>query len=399
MNNAGPPEGKCAQRPPPKRARAEKTVAPGRGPRFSSAMRRFLLATLPLLAAAVLAPAQTMSIEEFEPKSTLRGPEHKPTRAKFPFIDVHNHQRDVSPAKLTQLIKDMDSLNMGLLINSPVSRGHGKWVADAVTAMKGHAPGRFAVMTNLDESNLEDPNYPARAAAQLEADIQAGAIGLKIWKHFGMTLSDSQGRIKVDDPRFDPVWAVCAKHKIPVLIHTADPWGLFQPMDKHNERWLELKLQVRRNQSQQTAFTWEELIEEQHRLFAKHPQTTFINAHLGWLGHDLGRLGELLDRLPNVYAEIGAVTSELGRQPRAAHRFFVKYQDRILFGKDAYNVSEYHVYFRLLETEDEHFDPIRKYHGIWKLYGLGLPDDVLKKLYYKNALRIFPGLPADGFPQ
>ena len=399
MNNAGPPEGKCAQRPPPKRARAEKTVAPGRGPRFSSAMRRFLLATLPLLAAAVLAPAQTMSIEEFEPKSTLRGPAHKPTRAKFPFIDVHNHQRDVSPAKLTQLIKDMDSLNLGLLINSPVSRGYGKWVADAVTAMKGHAPGRFAVMTNLDESNLEDPNYPARAAAQLEADIQAGAIGLKIWKHFGMTLSDSQGRIKVDDPRFDPVWAVCAKHKIPVLIHTADPWGLFQPMDKHNERWLELKLQVRRNQSQQTAFTWEELIEEQHRLFAKHPQTTFINAHLGWLGHDLGRLGELLDRLPNVYAEIGAVTSELGRQPRAAHRFFVKYQDRILFGKDAYNVSEYHVYFRLLETEDEHFDPIRKYHGIWKLYGLGLPDDVLKKLYYKNALRIFPGLPADGFPQ
>jgi predicted TIM-barrel fold metal-dependent hydrolase len=213
-----------------------------------------------------------------------------------------------------------------------------------------------------------------------------------------MIMGDSKGRIHVDDPRFDPVWVMAGKHHIPVLIHTADPWGLFQPMDKNNERWLELKIQSRRNQSQQTEYTWEQLIDEQHRLFEKHPETIFIAAHLGWLGNDLGRLGALLDRLPNVYAEIGAITSELGRQPRNAHRFLVKYQDRILFGKDAYNVSEYHVYFRLLETDDEYFDPIRRYHGIWKLYGLELPDDVLKKLYYKNALRIFPGLPAGAFP-
>jgi predicted TIM-barrel fold metal-dependent hydrolase len=361
-------------------------------------MRRLLLATLPLVAVA-LATAQTMSIEDFDPKSTLRVPEHKPTRAKFPFIDVHTHHRDVTPARLDQLVKDMNSLNMGLMINSPVRGGHGKWVADAAAASKAHSPARFRVMTNMDDTKLEDPDYGARAAAQLETDIKAGAIGLKVWKQFGMTTSDSKGRIHVDDPRFDPVWAMAGKHKIPVLIHTADPWGLFQPMDKNNERWLELKIQSRRNQSAQTDYTWEQLIEEQHRLFARHPQTTFIAAHLGWLGHDLGRLGQLLERLPNVYAEIGAITSELGRQPRAAHRFFVKYQDRILFGKDAYNVAEYHVYFRLLETEDEHFDPIRKYHGIWKLYGLALPDDVLKKLYYKNALKIFPGLPSDGFPQ
>jgi len=357
------------------------------------------LCLVSIAVAAEQPPGPSISIEEFEPKSTLRVPEHRPTRAKFPFIDVHNHQRDVSPAKLTQLVTDMDGLNMGILINSPVSRGSGKWVASAVTAMKEHAPTRFAVMTNIDEGNLDDPNYSARAAAQLETDIAAGAVGLKVWKHFGTTLRDSKGRIHVDDPRFDAVWAMCAKHKIPVLIHTADPWGLFQPMDKNNERWLELKIQARRNQSQQTDYTWEQLIDEQHRLFARHPQTTFINAHLGWLGHDLGRLAELLDRLPNVYAEIGAITSELGRQPRAAHRFFVKYQDRILFGKDLYSVPEYHVYFRLLETDDEYFDPIRKYHGIWKLYGLALPDDVLKKLYYKNALKIFPGLSSAGFPE
>jgi len=344
------------------------------------------------------ASAQTVSIEEFEPKSTLRVPEHTLTRAKFPFIDVHNHQRDVTPGRLAQLVRDMDSLNMRALINSPVGGGHGKWVADAVKAMQAHDARRFAVMTNIDYANLGDPDYPARAAAQVETDIKAGAVGLKVWKHLGMTLSDANGRVKVDDPRFDRVWEVCAKHKIPVLIHTADPQGLFQPMDKHNERWLELKLRANRNQSEQSKFTWEELIGEQHRLFAKHPNTIFINAHLGWLGHDLGKLGELLDRLPNVYAEIGAITSELGRQPRAAHRFLVKYQDRILFGKDAYNVAEYHTYFRLLETDDDYFDPIRKYHGIWKLYGLALPDDVLKKIYYKNALRLFPSLSTEGYP-
>jgi len=358
-------------------------------------MHRFLLS---LLCFVTVAAAQSISIEEFEPKSTLRVPEHKPTRAKFPFIDVHNHQRDVTPDRLKQLIEDMDSLHMGILINSPVNGGSGKWVANAVTAMKAHSATRFAVMTNIDTSNLDAPDYSQRAAAQLETDIKAGAIGLKVWKQFGTTLSDSQGRIKVDDPRFDAVWAVCAKYGIPVLIHTADPWGLFQPMDKNNERWLELKIQTRRNQSGQTNYTWEQLIAEQHNLFTRHPQTTFINAHMGWLANNLDRLAELLDRLPNVYVEIGAITSDLGRQPRAAKRFFTKYQDRVLFGKDAYNVVEYHTYFRLLETDDEYFDPIRKYHGIWKLYGLDLSDDVLKKLYYKNALRIFPGLSSAGFP-
>ena len=357
----------------------------------------FLLAPLAALAASAAVSGPTISIEEFEPKSTLRVPEHKLTRAKFPFIDVHNHQRDVSPARMDQLIRDMDSLNMRILINSPVNGGQGKAGA-TLQAMRARDPQRFAVMTNINFNGLDDPGYSARAAAQVEADIKAGAIGLKVWKNFGMMMQDANGRVQVDDPRFDAVWQVCGKYRIPVMIHTADPWGLFQPMDKYNERWLELKLQARRNQSQQSTYTWEQLIAEQHNLFARHPQTTFINAHLGWLGHDLGKLGELLDRLPNVYVEIGAITSELGRQPRSAHRFFVKYQDRVLFGKDAYNVSEYHVYFRLLETDDEYFDPIRKYHGIWKLYGLALPDEVLKKLYYKNALRIFPGLSAEGFP-
>jgi predicted TIM-barrel fold metal-dependent hydrolase len=362
-------------------------------------MRHYLSLAL-ATALAPLAVAQSISIEEFNPKSTLRVPEHKPTRAKFPFIDIHTHHRDVTPDRIKRLIADMDGLNMGALVNSPVGGGHGKWVVNAVAAMQAAAPGRFAVMTNIDYAGLDDADFPARAAAQVEADIKAGAVGLKVWKHLGMMLKDGQGqRIKADDPRFDGVWAVCAKYKIPVLIHTGDPAGLFQPMDKDNERWLELKLRANRNQSEQTNFTWDQLIAEQHSLFARHPQTIFINAHMGWLANDLDRLGALLDRLPNVYTEIGAITSDLGRQPRAAKRFLTKYQDRVLFGKDTYNVSEYHVYFRLLETDDEYFDPIRKYHGIWKLYGLDLDDAVLKKLYYKNALRLFPTLSKAGFPE
>jgi predicted TIM-barrel fold metal-dependent hydrolase len=170
-------------------------------------------------------------------------------------------------------------------------------------------------------------------------------------------------------------------------------------MDKNNERWLELKLRSGRNHMADTDATWDTLMSEQHSLFRKHPKTKFIAAHMGWLTNNLPEFGRLMDEMPNLYGEIGAVTSDLGRQPRYAHDFFIKYQDRIMFGKDAYNVPEYFVYFRLLETADDYFDPIRKYHGLWKLYGLDLPDAVLKKVYYKNALRVIPGLNASGFPQ
>ena len=144
---------------------------------------------------------------------------------------------------------------------------------------------------------------------------------------------------------------------------------------------------------------WEQVIGEQHNLFAKHPKTIFIAAHMGWMAHDLQALGAMLDRMPNLNVEIAAILGELGRQPRNAKRFFIKYQDRILFGKDTYNVSEYPFYFRMLETDDDWIDNIRKYHGLWKLYGLDLPDDVLKKVYYKNALRLFPSLSSAGFPK
>jgi uncharacterized protein len=249
------------------------------------------------------------------------------------------------------------------------------------------------VFANIDFTNIDDPGYSKRAAAQLERDVQNGAQGLKIFKNFGMDLKDTKGqRIHVDDPRFDEVFETCGRLKIPVLIHTAEPWSFFQPLDQYNERWLELKTHPGRARPPEKYPSWETLMDEQHNMFARHPNTIFIAAHLDWLGNNLGELGRLLDRLPNVNTEIAAVLYDLGRQPRFAREWLIKYQDRVMFGKDAWNAQEYATYFRVLETADEYFDYYRKYHAFWQMYGLDLPDEVLKKLYYKNALRIIPGI-------
>jgi predicted TIM-barrel fold metal-dependent hydrolase len=337
------------------------------------------------------AAAQTMTIDEYEPRSGLVVPQTTVTRAKFPFIDVHNHQRSTTPERLAQVLKDMDAINMAVMVN--LSGGYGDRLKSAVDAMRAASPDRFVVFANIDFNNIDDPEYGKRVAAQLDQDIRNGARGLKIFKNFGMDLKDSKGeRIHVDDPRFDPVFQVCAARGVPVLIHTGEPKGLFDPMDKYNERWLELKLHPRRGRTPDKYPTWEALMAEQHALFARHPKTRFINAHLGWLGGDLARLGALMDKLPNMYTEFGAVIEELGRQPRFARQWFIKYQDRVMFGKDTWNPKEYGTYFRTFETADEYFDHDRKYHGIWKMYGLDLPDDVLRKVYYENAKRVIPGI-------
>jgi uncharacterized protein len=342
--------------------------------------------------------AQTMSIEEYDPKSTLVVPQHPVKRARYPFIDVHNHQWGLAPESVDKLVAGMDSINLRIMVN--LSGGYGERLKENVAILKGRYKDRFVVFANMDFSGIDDPEYPQKVANQLEQDLRNGAQGLKIFKNFGMDLKDTKGqRIHVDDPRFEKVWEVCARWKAPVLIHTGEPWPFFQPQDRFNERWLELKQFPQRARPPSRYPTWETLMAEQHHLFASHPKTIFINAHLGWLGGDLAELGRLMDQMPNMYTEIGAVLAELGRQPRFARQWFIQHQDRVLFGKDTWEPTEYYYYFRVLETADEYFDYYRKRHAFWKMYGLDLPDDVLKKLYYKNALRIIPGLNAAGFPQ
>jgi predicted TIM-barrel fold metal-dependent hydrolase len=361
----------------------------------------FLDAQSPQPTQASSSPRAIITFDDYDPRPTLKVPEHRPTRAKYPFISVHEHPRIDMPAEqVDALVRRMDALNMRVAVN--LSGRQGEVLANGVRNYNSRHPGRFVVFANVDFRGIDAPDWGERAAAQLERDVRdGGAKGLKIFKNLGMDLKDGTGkRVPVDDPRIDPVWRKAAELGIPVLIHTGEPPAFFQPVDKNNERLLELTQFPERARPPDRYPTFEQLMTEQHNMFRKHPRAKFINAHLGWLGADLGRLGALMDSLPNMYTELGAVLYELGRQPRFARQFFVKFQDRILMGKDiTEDPSEYHVYFRVLETADEYFDYYRKRHAFWKMYGLELPDEVLKKVYYKNALRIIPGIDASAFPR
>ena len=356
-----------------------------------------------LLLIIIVIPAysQEMGFEEYNPPSTLVVPEHPLTKAKFPFIDVHNHQFSMPTQDLSELIDEMDKLNMAVMVNlSGRGRGSDEHLQNALKNVHDNYPNRLIVFTNINLSDIDDANWTAKTVQQIRDNVKAGANGLKIYKSQGMSNTDSSGeRVKIDDSRIDPVWAVCGELGIPVLIHSADPKQFWQPYDANNERWLELKTHPRRKRDDTTPAPWQTIIDEQHNIFRKHPGTTFINAHLGWYGNDLQTLGELMDKYPNMNAEIGAVIAELGRQPRAANAFLTKYQDRVMFGKDSWHPEEYYTYFRVLETADEYFPYYKKYHAFWKMYGLDLSDEVLRKIYYKNALRIIPNIDKSLFPQ
>jgi predicted TIM-barrel fold metal-dependent hydrolase len=286
---------------------------------------------------------------------------------------------------------------MAVMVN--LSGGNGSRLQRMMEAVKAVAPKRFIVFANIDFDGIGKPGWTEKAVQQLKEDVQHGANGLKIFKNLGFSVKDNNGkRVPVDDPRLDAIWEACGSLKIPVLIHTADPKPFWDPADEHNERWLEIVTHPGRKRGPADPEPWEQLIEEQHRMFKKHPQTTFIAAHFGWYPNDLGKLGTLLDAMPNVMIEFGAVIAELGRQPRAARQFFEKYQDRIMFGKDSWVPEEYVTYFRTLETEDEYFPYHKKYHAFWRMYGMGLPDGILRKVYYKNALRIIPNIDKTAFP-
>lgn len=362
-------------------------------------LRTFTVAALFLASFSSFAQSGArMDFEKYEPVSTLVVPEHKLTSAKYPFIDVHNHQWNMKAGDISTLLKEMEKLNMKVMVN--LSGGNGNGLKNMTTAIRETAPKNFIVFANVDFNGVGEPGWSEKAAKQLEDDVRNGANGLKIFKNLGFSVKDNKGnRVAVDDPRLDAIWAKAGELKIPVLIHTADPKPFWDPVDDKNERWLEITTHPNRKRGATDPAPWETLIEEQHRMFKKHPKTTFIAAHFGWYPNDLAKLGKLMDEIPNMVVEFGAVIAELGRQPHAAKTFFTKYQDRILFGKDSWVPEEYATYFRVLETEDEYFPYHKKYHAYWRMYGMGLPDAILKKVYYKNALRIIPNIDKSQFPE
>jgi len=339
------------------------------------------------------------SIVDYRPRTTLVVAEHRVPSAKFPVVDSHNHTT-VNAANIDQLIREMDELNLRVLVNLSGGSNPDSVKQKVEFIRASRRPDRFRVFANVAWNGAGGPGWAEKAVADLELSIRNGAIGLKVAKDLGMFAKKADGsRLHVDDPALGPIWDLCARLNVPVIIHSAEPQEFFSPLDYENERWLELALFRDRRHFAPGEPTFRELVGERDRMYAANPKTRFIGAHFDWYGNDLRRAAEQLDRLPNLVLEVGAVLYEFGRQPRAAREFFIKYQDRILFGKDAYQASEFPYFWRVFETADEYFDYYRDYHAFWKLYGMDLPDPVLKKLYYQNALRVTPGLPQAGWPR
>jgi len=337
------------------------------------------------------------------PKALMKFPRTHITRAKFPAIDFHFHGGGLKSAEdYRRMIQLMDQTGIGVICN--MDGGFGKTFDEN---MKVGEPFRDRIIhfARLNFEGINDPGWSARTAAELERCFLAGAAGLKINKVLGLDLKNADGTyIQSDDPRFDPIWEMCAKHDKPVMIHTSDSYGRFLPIGPENERYeAGLWRTSPEGNYYKTGQPAPGVIEKaRENMHARHPKTRFVNAHMAMLYYDMDKVAALLDKYPNADVEISATVQDLGRAPRMIRKFFLKYQDRILFGSDGNpgrGMEEFWVpHWRFLETYDEHFDHPAQLrsptgaplHGRWRIYGIGLPDDVLRKVYYANALRYLP---------
>lgn len=329
----------------------------------------------------------TLPLSRFQPRSMLRTPEHLVERSKFPAIDYHNHLDSMEPA---DVLRVMDACGIERIVNITMRTGdEGLRMIEKFLAADAR---RFATIGWMDWTGVGEPGFARRACAGLERMVERGAVGIKFWKDLGLTLRGPDGAlVRIDDERLAPIFDKAAELGIPVMFHTADPDAFFLPIDETNERYEELAAHPDWS-FHGSQYSKEELLQQRDRVFARHPKTTFVGAHLGGSSENLERAAWVLDTFPNVCLDISARVSELGRQPFTARAFFLRYADRIVFGTDLLpEVSMYRLYFRFLETQDEYFEypSHASRQGRWNIYGLNLPDDVLRKVYRENALRLF----------
>lgn len=352
----------------------------------------------------VKAQPKQLNLADYEPTSMLQVRKTHVERSRFPVIDIHTH---ITIAELVQerpeaLLSVMDRKNIRAMVN--LTGGYDKVLAENVVRYDRAFDGRFYTFTEPSYSRLLEPGYPRLQAQAIEQAHRDGARGLKIVKTLGLYLRENiaTGKlVKIDDPRFDPMWDACGQLNIPVAIHISDPIAFFTPIDRFNERYEELNNHPDWSFYGRDFPSNAELIDARNRMIARHPKTQFIVLHVGNFSEDLANVSENLDRLPNMNVDIAARVGELGRQPRTARAFFEKYQDRILFGTDAtphddespqqiFSDALYEIYYRFLETNDEYFDysPAKvPPQGRWCIYGINLPDPILRKVYNGNAAR------------
>jgi predicted TIM-barrel fold metal-dependent hydrolase len=353
-----------------------------------------LVFAFPAIAAEPQGDIRDLKLKDWKPKSMMVTKTTIVENPMFPVIDIHNHlgtgARFLTPERVQRYLNELDAAGVKTVVNLD-----GMWddaLKETIAALDKAHPGRFLTFAQLNFEGIDEPDWGERESKRLEASFEAGARGLKFHKLLGLRYRYKDGRLmQIDDPKLDAVWEVCAKHNKPALIHVGDPAAFFTPLDRFNERWHEL------NEHPNWLFYGsqfakrEDILAALHRTIAKHPKTTFINTHFGNNAEDLKAVAQKLDELPNMYVDFDARISELGRQPYASRRFFIKYQDRIMFGTDTTPRREaYRIYYRFLETDDEYFDCSASHHlqGFWMIYGIHLPREVLEKIYYRNAERL-----------
>jgi len=331
-------------------------------------------------------------VKGYDPEPALETEETIVSASRYPSTDVHCHwSTRQDPVKM---LEAMDAGNIERAVN--LSGGWGEALDRMVELYHSVSPDRFLIFCNVDFSRIDEPDFAEGAVAEIRRARAKGAAGLKIFKSLGLTVRDASGKVvPVDDARLDPIWAVCGELGMPVLIHSADPVAFFEPIDEENERWMQLKRHPDWSFHGEDYPSREEVLAQRNRMMARHPGTTFIGAHMGGNSEDLEALGKVLDAHPNFVVDMSARVAELGRQPYTARRFFIEYQDRILYGTDRYpgrtQQPRHAIYCRFLETDDEYF----KYYdhpfpptGEWRIYGIFLPDEVLYKVYKGNAERV-----------
>jgi predicted TIM-barrel fold metal-dependent hydrolase len=362
--------------------------------------------------------AAGLPLTTYQPKSMLRVKETRVERAAFPLIDFHTHltegdgiggqERITFAAKPEEVLLIMERRNIRAMVN--LTGGYGQGLEECVRVLHTPHPDRFLVFTEPWWSKTSELSYPAFQAGQIERAHQRGARGIKVLKTLGLYLREkgtTGALVKIDDPRFDPMWETAGALKMPVAIHISDPLAFFTPVDRFNERYEELHAHPDWSFYGADWPSDRELQEARRRVMRRHPRTQFVCLHLA-VSEDLGYVSQCLDEHPNMLVEFAARIGELGRQPRAAAKFFDRYQDRVLFGTDAtpngyefpqqlFGDDLYQIYFRFLETDDEYFDyapaPIPP-QGRWRISGLALPEQILRKIYYQNAARLL-GLPEE----
>ncbi len=381
------------------------------------ARRSAVEAAEPRQAAPAAADSGRLPLVEFQPRSMLHVPETPVPRARYPVIDVHTHVTFRSRSKAgvplgedvrinatpDALLAGMDKSNLRIMVD--LTGGVGTGLAKSIATFQTPHPDRFVVFTEPSYDRITDPGYPQWQADELRRAKAAGAHGVKVLKTLGLYLREqvtSGPLVPIDDARFDPMWEEAGGLGLPIAIHIADPEAFFLPVDRFNERYEELHAHPDWSFHGKDYPSFDELIAARDRMLARHPKTTFVCLHVGHDSENLAAVSQALDRFPNMMVETAARIGELGRQPRASRTFFDRYQDRILFGTDAspeatntpqqvFGAAMYSIYFRFLETEDEYFDYAPSAvppQGRWRIYGIGLPEEILRKVYYANAERV-----------